>query len=88
MCCNVQAPKIPPLCDFVQWIDKEMDEWHSSLIQSWHQHKEEREERQRQRAAMEKAERDSTSHAGAVVCEAAPVWLAPPSAESATPRSS
>uniref|UniRef100_A0A0E0L109 Uncharacterized protein n=1 Tax=Oryza punctata TaxID=4537 RepID=A0A0E0L109_ORYPU len=48
----------PPLCDFVEWIDKEMTEFVKSMIQSWRERQEEREERQRQRAAKEKAERE------------------------------
>ncbi|BAS97542.1 Os06g0328500 [Oryza sativa Japonica Group] len=55
----VKEPKMPPpLCDFVEWIDKEMTEFHKSMIQSWRERQEEREERQRQRAAKEKAERE------------------------------
>uniref|UniRef100_A0A0E0LUX8 Uncharacterized protein n=1 Tax=Oryza punctata TaxID=4537 RepID=A0A0E0LUX8_ORYPU len=51
----VKAPEIPPpLCDFVEWIDRR---WMSSIRQ-WRELKEEREERQRQRAAREKAERE------------------------------
>uniref|UniRef100_A0A0E0JZY7 Uncharacterized protein n=1 Tax=Oryza punctata TaxID=4537 RepID=A0A0E0JZY7_ORYPU len=55
----VKAPEVPPpLCDFVEWIDKEMDEFHSGMIRQWHERKEERSERQRERAAREKAERE------------------------------
>uniref|UniRef100_A0A0E0K625 Uncharacterized protein n=1 Tax=Oryza punctata TaxID=4537 RepID=A0A0E0K625_ORYPU len=55
----VKAPEVPPpLCDFVEWIDKEMDEFHSGMIRQWRERKEEREERQRERAAKEKAERE------------------------------
>uniref|UniRef100_A0A0E0BYL8 At1g61320/AtMIF1 LRR domain-containing protein n=1 Tax=Oryza meridionalis TaxID=40149 RepID=A0A0E0BYL8_9ORYZ len=55
----VKEPEIPPpLCDFVEWIDKEMTNFHKSMIQSWHECQEEREEWQRQRAAKEKAERE------------------------------
>nr|BAD26428.1 hypothetical protein [Oryza sativa Japonica Group]BAD26437.1 hypothetical protein [Oryza sativa Japonica Group] len=57
--CLHREPEIPPpLCDFVEWIDKEMTEFHKGMIQSWRERQEEREERQRQRAAKEKAERE------------------------------
>uniref|UniRef100_A0A0E0LNE1 Uncharacterized protein n=1 Tax=Oryza punctata TaxID=4537 RepID=A0A0E0LNE1_ORYPU len=56
---NHRAPEVPPpLCDFVEWIDKEMDEFHSGMIRQWRERKEEREERQRERAVREKAERE------------------------------
>uniref|UniRef100_A0A0E0JJL7 Zinc finger GRF-type domain-containing protein n=1 Tax=Oryza punctata TaxID=4537 RepID=A0A0E0JJL7_ORYPU len=42
----------------VKWIDKEMSEFDKRLIKSWRECQEEREERQRQRAAQEKAERE------------------------------
>uniref|UniRef100_A0A0E0JM32 Uncharacterized protein n=1 Tax=Oryza punctata TaxID=4537 RepID=A0A0E0JM32_ORYPU len=64
--CSPSAPEIPPpLCDFVVWIDKEMDEFHSGMIRQWREWKEERDERQRQRAAREKAnrEREKEEHA-------------------------
>uniref|UniRef100_A0A0E0LMF1 Uncharacterized protein n=1 Tax=Oryza punctata TaxID=4537 RepID=A0A0E0LMF1_ORYPU len=55
----VKAPEVPPpLCDFVEWIDKEMDKFHSGMIRQWCKRKEEHEERQRERAAREKAERE------------------------------
>uniref|UniRef100_A0A0E0KIC4 Uncharacterized protein n=1 Tax=Oryza punctata TaxID=4537 RepID=A0A0E0KIC4_ORYPU len=37
----VKAPEVsPPLCDFVEWIDKEMDEFHSGIIRQWRERKE------------------------------------------------
>uniref|UniRef100_A0A0E0M6B7 Uncharacterized protein n=1 Tax=Oryza punctata TaxID=4537 RepID=A0A0E0M6B7_ORYPU len=55
----VKEPKIPPpICDFVEWIDKEMSEFDKRLIKSWRERQEEREERQRQRATKEKGERE------------------------------
>uniref|UniRef100_A0A0E0L1Z3 Peptidase A1 domain-containing protein n=1 Tax=Oryza punctata TaxID=4537 RepID=A0A0E0L1Z3_ORYPU len=54
----VKVPEIPPpLCDFVEWIDKEMNEFHSGTIRQWREWKKEHEEHQCQRAAREKAER-------------------------------
>nr|BAX24933.1 hypothetical protein [Oryza punctata] len=55
----VKEPEVPPpICDFVEWIDKEMSEFDKRLIKSWRERQEEREDRQRQRAANEKAERE------------------------------
>uniref|UniRef100_A0A0E0L1G2 Uncharacterized protein n=2 Tax=Oryza punctata TaxID=4537 RepID=A0A0E0L1G2_ORYPU len=55
----VKEPEVPPpICNFVEWIDKEMSEFDKRLIKSWRGRQEEREERQRQRAAKEKAERE------------------------------
>uniref|UniRef100_A0A0E0LZE4 Zinc finger GRF-type domain-containing protein n=1 Tax=Oryza punctata TaxID=4537 RepID=A0A0E0LZE4_ORYPU len=55
----VKEPEVPPpLCDFVEWIDKEMSEFDKRLIKSWRERQEERQERQRQHAAKEKAERE------------------------------
>uniref|UniRef100_J3MRS6 Uncharacterized protein n=1 Tax=Oryza brachyantha TaxID=4533 RepID=J3MRS6_ORYBR len=65
MCCNyAYSPKKPKPVPGekgkakmpVKWIDKEMDEFHKSLIKEWREWKEEHEERQRQRATREKAE--------------------------------
>uniref|UniRef100_A0A0E0M036 Zinc finger GRF-type domain-containing protein n=1 Tax=Oryza punctata TaxID=4537 RepID=A0A0E0M036_ORYPU len=55
----VKEPEVPPpICDFVEWIDKEMSKFDKRLIKSWRKHQEEREERQRQCAAKEKAKRE------------------------------
>uniref|UniRef100_A0A0E0M7K8 Uncharacterized protein n=1 Tax=Oryza punctata TaxID=4537 RepID=A0A0E0M7K8_ORYPU len=44
----VKEPEVPPpICDFVEWIDKEMFEFDKRLIKSWRERQEEREERQR-----------------------------------------
>ncbi|BAT16458.1 Os12g0234500 [Oryza sativa Japonica Group] len=42
----------------VKWIYKEMTEFYKGMIQTWREHQKEHEERQRQRAAKEKAERE------------------------------
>lgn len=43
---------------FVEWIDKEMNEFHMSLIRHWREWKEEPKKRQRECAAIQKAERE------------------------------